>query len=334
MQLTYSFIIPVYNRPEEIEELLESFSKMIFADIKYEIIIVEDGSTQTAEEIANNYTNRLCLKYFQKENSGAGDSRNYGMRQAEGDYFIILDSDVILPKDYLKNVNQHLEKNYVDCFGGADAAHEDFTPLQKAINFSMTSFLTTGGIRGKEKSVEKFKPRSFNMGFSRKVFEKTGGYAKIKVGEDLDLSIRIAKEGFIIAYIPTAKVYHKRRSTWQKFYKQVNKFGMGRPILSRWYPETSSLFFALPTLFIIGLFFALFALLFKVYLPICIYIFYFILIFVSSILTYKSFKIALMSVLATLIQFFGYGLGYLKSMFYIKLLSKKPEDIFPELFCS
>lgn len=333
MQLFFSLIIPVYNRPDEIRELLESCEKMNTAELNYEILIIEDGSLQNSEREVEKFENQLPLKYFVKENSGPGDSRNYGMQRALGNYFIILDSDVILPSDYLKNVSAYLSQNYVDCFGGADAANSNFTPIQKAVNFSMTSFLTTGGIRGKTKSVEKFKPRSFNMGISKAAFEATGGFAKIGVGEDLDLSIRIERKGFETIFIPTAKVYHKRRTSWKGFYKQVNKFGMGRPILNKWYPKSFGFVFWFPSLFLLGFVIALFlALFFYIYSLLSLYILYFLSIFVSSAYHNKDFKIGLMSVYATVIQFFGYGLGYLKSIYYIKIRGKKAEKAFPELF--
>lgn len=200
MQLYFSFIIPVYNRPNEIDELLESFSKLEYAK-KYEIVIVEDGSSESSEEIVTKYHSQLNISYYFKNNSGPGDSRNYGMQKANGNYFIILDSDCILPKHYLNAVEKSLKNNPVDCFGGPDAAHASFSNLQKAINFSMTSFITTGGIRGHKKSVDKFQPRSFNMGLSKKAFEATQGFGRIHPGEDPDLSIRLWNLGFETAFL-------------------------------------------------------------------------------------------------------------------------------------
>ncbi len=332
MLLYYSFIIPVYNRPAEIEELLRSFTLLDTEDIEYEILIIEDGSIKTALKAIEGYKSQLPVQYFSKPNSGPGDSRNYGMKRAKGNYFIILDSDVLLPKLYLKNVDNYLQNHYVDCFGGADAAHESFTPIQKAINFSMTSFLTTGGIRGKEKSVENFKPRSFNMGLSKSAFLKTQGYAKLKVGEDLDLSLRVTQAGFKTAYIPTATVYHKRRNTWKSFYKQVHKFGKGRPILSTWHPQTFSLVFWFPSLFITGLVLSIILSFWGFYVFLVFYLLYFTLIFISSAYDYHNLKIGFYSVWAVLLQFIGYGLGYLKSSLYIHIYRKKPREAFPELF--
>ena len=197
MKLNFSIIIPVYNRPKEIDELLESLTKQDFSD-DFEVLIIEDGSTEKCDAIIEKYTNQLNLKYFFKENSGAGASRNFGMQKALGNYFIILDSDVIVPQQYISEVKKALENNFTDAFGGPDAAHKSFTALQKAINYSMTSVLTTGGIRGKKQAVGKFQPRSFNLGLSKKGFNKTNGFSKMKNGEDIDLTFRLWKNGFEI----------------------------------------------------------------------------------------------------------------------------------------
>src|SRR5690606_13179923 len=191
----FSFIIPVYNRPQEIQELLDSFCSLDYQK-SFEIIIVEDGSIDKAESIVTQFKEKLNISYYYKHNSGPGDSRNFGMERARGNYFIILDSDCILPPQYLNEVDEYLNRTYLDCFGGPDAAHHDFSAIQKAINYVMTSFWTTGGIRGKNMAVQKFEPRSFNMGISKLAFEKSGGYGKIHPGEDPDLSQRLLKLGF------------------------------------------------------------------------------------------------------------------------------------------
>lgn len=332
MALHYSFVIPVYNRPEEIRELLDCFLKLKTDDINYEIVIVEDGSENTAKDIAEQFKEKLPLMYFLTKNSGAGQARNFGMQQASGNYFIILDSDVLLPENYLLNVNDFLQKEYADVFGGADAAHSDFTSLQKAINFAMTSFLTTGGIRGSQKSVEKFKPRSFNMGISKKAFEATGGFSGLRVGEDLDLSIRLQQAGFKTVFIPGAEVFHKRRSTWKQFYRQVSNFGKGRPVLNKMYPGTFSPVVLLPSLFLLGLIVSLICIPFKIYIFLWIYLLYFLLVLISSTFEHRNIKIGLMSVIAVLIQFIGYGSGYLKSYYHINIRGEKPEEAFPRLF--
>lgn len=331
MKLDFSFIIPVYNRPNEIEELLQSFSKLK-GDIPFEVVIIEDGSTLTSKEVIRKYQSVLDISYFFKPNSGPGDSRNYGMKKAKGNYFIILDSDCLLPSNYLIEVKNSLDNDYVDCFGGPDAAHKSFTSLQKAIDFSMTSVITTGGIRGNKKSIDKFQPRSFNMGLSKKGFLDTNGFGNIHPGEDPDLSIRLWNLGYKTKLIPEAFVYHKRRISWSKFYKQVYKFGSVRPILNLWHPSTKKITYWFPSVFILGLLFSIVLAILNVYLPILAYVLYFSVAFILAILKTKNLMVAIKSVLAIIIQFFGYGYGFLKSTIILSLSSKKPEDLFSSLF--
>ncbi|MBJ6369023.1 glycosyltransferase [Snuella sedimenti] len=331
MQLQFSFIIPVYNRPDEIQELLQSFENLN-TDQAFEIVIVEDGSTISSKSVVEQFESRLDMAYYFKENSGPGDSRNYGMAKAKGNYFIILDSDCILPQEYLQAVVTGLTKGYVDCFGGPDAAHQSFTKLQKAINFAMTSFVTTGGIRGSKSSVNRFQPRSFNMGISKKAFLASNGFGKIHPGEDPDLSIRLWNLGFETKLIPEAFVYHKRRISWGKFYKQVYKFGMVRPILNKWHPTTSKITYWFPSLFCLGFITSLLLLLFGVNWVFQAYLLYFILTFLGACITTKSLQVALLSMVAVGIQFFGYGYGFLKSTLFVGVLNKKPHVYFPELF--
>ena len=331
MMIQFSFIIPVYNRPHQIKELLESFKALKYSSA-YEIVIVEDGSTICSSEIVASYQDVLDISYYQKLNSGPGDSRNFGMSLAKGNYYIILDSDVLLPPDYLEHVSAFLKHSYVDCFGGADAAHHSFTNLQKAINYTMTSFLTTGGIRGSKKAVQHFEPRSFNMGISKKAFEATLGFAKIHPGEDPDLSHRITKAGFETAFVPNIAVFHKRRVSWSSFMLQVKKFGLVRPILNKWHPQGAKITFWLPTLFIclsvvsmlLGIFYCWLFL-----LPLVSYVSF---IFADASLKTKNTGIGFMAVLAMFIQFFGYGYGFLKSTIYIHWLEKDPQKQFPSLF--
>ncbi|MEJ6791413.1 MAG: glycosyltransferase [Lacinutrix sp.] len=331
MQLYFSFIIPVYNRPSEIEELLESFSKL--EPVKdFEIVIIEDGSTLSSKEVVEKYIAQLNISYYFKENSGPGDSRNNGMNKAKGNYFIILDSDCILPKDYLVEVEKNLKSNFVDCFGGPDAAHQSFTNLQKAINFSMTSIITTGGIRGNKNSVNKFQPRSFNMGLSKKAFKATQGFSRIHPGEDPDLSIRLWNLGFETAFFETAYVYHKRRISWSKFYIQVNKFGMVRPILNQWHPTTKKITYWFPSLFVLGLILSVLLTFLHIMLPLYVILGYYVVAFSVAVLQTKSITVAFQSVIALTIQFFGYGIGFLKSTFFIGLLKRNPEVQFPKLF--
>jgi glycosyltransferase involved in cell wall biosynthesis len=327
----FSVIIPVYNRPDEIKELLES---LVVSDYKkpYEIVIIEDGSTVTCSNEIENFKGKLNISYYLKENSGPGDSRNFGMKKSKGDYFIIFDSDCIIPKEYLTEVENELTANYVHCFGGSDAALDSFSAIQKAINFAMTSFLTTGGIRGGSEKLTKFQPRSFNMGISKKAFEDSKGFGNIHPGEDPDLSIRLWKLGYETRLFLKAIVYHKRRIDWDKFSVQVNKFGKARPILNSWYPEYSKLTYYFPSLFVIGLSISIFLFLFRIEFPILCYLFYFVLIFIFSSIQNKSFKIGFLSVIAVSKQFFGYGRGFLESYIKVILLKQKPEIAFPELF--
>lgn len=332
MQLQFSFIIPVYNRPDEIEELLTSFTKLE-TSLNFEIVIVEDGSTITSESVIRTFKDKLNIAYFFKENTGPGDSRNYGMTHANGNYFIILDSDCILPPQYLNVVQNSLEQDFVHCFGGPDASHNSFSNIQKAINFSMTSFLTTGGIRGNKTSVNTFQPRSFNMGLSKEAFVTSKGFGEIHPGEDPDLSIRLWNLGYKTKLIPEAFVYHKRRISWSKFYKQVHKFGLVRPILNHWHPKTKKITYWFPSLFLMG--FALGIFLWYVLDVKTLLIFYAIYFLMALILAWfktKQLYIAVLALMAITIQFYGYGLGFLKATISISILKQDPEKQFPELF--
>lgn len=331
MNAILSIIVPVYNRPEEIQELLESLVEQDFKE-SYEIVIVEDGSIKSSEEVVKSFQESLQISYYFKENTGPGDSRNYGMQNAKGNYYIILDSDCILPKQYLSEVKKELQTDFVHCFGGPDAAHESFTTVQKAINYVMTSFFTTGGIRGGGKSVGKFQPRSFNMGISKEAFSKVGGFGQIHPGEDPDLTFRIWKAGYATRLFPKAFVYHKRRIDWNKFYIQVNKFGMVRPILNKWHKGTAKLTYWFPTLFILGLFASVLMALGGIILPLAIVIAYFLLLFLDASIKNKSIKVALLAIFAALTQFTGYGIGFLKSTILVNFSKKEPETLFPKLF--
>ena len=327
----FSLIIPVYNRPEEINELLNS---LLLLDYKnnFEVVIVEDGSSIPCENEIELFKSQLDISYYFKPNSGPGDSRNFGMQKANGDYFIIFDSDCIIPPNYLSEVEKALNLEYVDCFGGPDKALDSFSDVQKAINFAMTSFLTTGGIRGGSEQITKFQPRSFNMGISKKAFEASGGFGKIHPGEDPDLSIRLWELGFETRLFPNAFVYHKRRIDWSKFYKQVNKFGKARPILNSWYPKYRKLTFFFPTLFLLGIVLSIVAAFFRNYILIVIFTTYLELLLIVAILQTKSVKIGIFAVIASLIQFYGYGIGFLKSFLMVQVFKRKPQKAFPELF--
>ena len=330
-QLQFSFIIPVYNRPDEIKELLQSF-ETLEGDIGFEIVIVEDGSERSSKIVVDRFAEKLNISYFYKENSGPGDSRNYGMKKAKGNYYIILDSDCILPKHYLMEVEKSLNQDYVDCFGGPDAAHQSFSDLQKAINFSMTSFISTGGIRGNKNSVDKFQPRSFNMGLSKVAFEDSNGFGRIHPGEDPDLTIRLWDLGFKTKLIPEAYVFHKRRISWKTFYRQVNKFGLVRPILNKWHPSTKKATYWFPTIFCLGLFLSIILLFFQIKWLFMLYVIYFFMAFILALFSTKSLLVAILAIPAIFVQFLGYGYGFLKSTWAVSVLNKNAETHFPKLF--
>ncbi len=327
----FSIVVPVYNRPDETEELLASLCKMDYQK-PFEVVIVEDGSLNKSDAVVEKYSNRLDISYYYKPNSGPGDSRNYGMNIAKGDYFIIFDSDCIIPKNYLSVVEKELHEHYVDCFGGSDSAHENFSDIQKAINFAMTSFITTGGIRGGSEKVSKFQPRSFNMGISKKAFLASNGFGNIHPGEDPDLSIRLWKMGFETRLISNAFVYHKRRIDWNKFYTQVNKFGKARPILDSWYPEYSKITFWFPAIFLLGFLASIVLFVFSFAWFLFLYLLYFGAVFLLSTIKNRSIKIGFYSIIAVSIQFYGYGIGFLKSFTKVRLLKQKPEIALPEMF--
>jgi len=325
-----SFVIPVFNRPDEIDELLKSFSYMQ-GDKDFEIIIVEDGSANKCDHLVKKYNN-LNIAYFFKKNSGPGDSRNFGMKRAKGEYFVILDSDIILPPDYNKILIKNLTKNFSDCFGGVDDSHHSFNYFQKAVSYSMTSFITTGHIRGGDKSKD-FQPRSFNMGISKEAYLRSKGFGKIHPGEDPDLSIRLKELGFSTKLYNDLKVFHKRRISVLSFFNQVYKFGVARSILNNRYPKTKKIIYWFPLIFSSVFLVSIFLFLFNISnLILTIYLLYFLLIFIQS-----SFKnnplVGLLSIMTTLIQFVGYGYGFFKSFILINMFpNKKIESIFPKMF--
>ncbi len=316
-----SIIVPVYNRPKEADELLASLCKQ--TDKDFELLIVEDGSTDKCEEICRKYENELRLKYFYKENTGPGRSRNYGMEKASGNFFIFFDSDCIVPPEYVKIVKAEIKEKKIDAFGGPDMADESFTIIQKAINYSMTSFFTTGGIRGGKKKLEKFHPRSFNMGLSKEVFEKTKGFSKMRFGEDIDLSIRIIENNFNTKLIEKAAVYHKRRTDFRKFFKQVYNSGIARINLYKRHPKSLKIVHFLPAVFLEGsvifLILAFFSCLFL--LPFALFI---LIIFVDALQKNKNIGVAFYAVIASFIQLYGYGAGFWLA-FWRRIILKKGE---------
>lgn len=323
----FSIIIPVYNRPDEIADLLESLAHQTVRN--FEVVITEDGSTVSCEDVVNRYRDILSLKYYKKGNEGRSIARNHSMKHAEGDYFIFFDSDCVIPPQYFENLTAELDASPADCFGGPDAAHQSFTTVQKAINFAMTSFLTTGGIRGGKHSMEKFTPRTFNMGFSREVYEKTGGFREM-FSEDIDISKRIEGAGFSTRLIRKACVYHKRRISFKKFFRQVYVFGMSRITLKLLYPGSLKAVHTLPALFVVGMATLLALGIFLSpwwLLPIGLYI---AALFISAMFSTKSLPVALLAVPAAFIQLSGYGLGFLKA-FFVKIVFGRGRDIDEEI---
>lgn len=309
----FSIIIPLYNRPQEIEELLASLTRQSCTN--FEVLIIEDGSTLDAEKIVANYSSKLNVRYFFKDNAGQGFARNYGFERATGDYFIIFDSDCLIPPNYLEIVNTSLSNNWLDAYGGPDAAHESFTDVQKAISYAMTSPFTTGGIRGNKNHVGTFHPRSFNMGVSREAWQKVSGFLLTRLGEDIEYSIRIHKNGFKIGLIPDAIVYHKRRTSFSQFYKQLHFFGRARINIYKHFPSELKLVHFFPAAFTVGLFFTLCANVFRmpfVGLLDAFFSIIILLIFFHSWAQNKSIKVAFLSVIASFIQLVAYGLGFMQ----------------------
>lgn len=335
MEVFFSIVVPVFNRPGEIRELLESLVAQNYSE-PFEVVIVEDGSSVSSETVIMEFSDRLLLRYYKKKNTGPGDSRNYGMGRAQGAYFLLVDSDCILPEGYLGQVAEFLSGNPLDCFGGADDAHPSFNPMQQAISYTMTSMLTTGGIRGKAETAESFQPRSFNMGLSRGAFAASGGFGNIHPGEDPDLSLRLKKLGFSIGFIPGAVVYHKRRINFRSFYRQVHKFGLTRPILNKWHPGSARITYWFPSLFVLGLMTAvLLPVFFKgpaSWALLTLFCVYLCAVALGAGFKSGSAKAALLAPGALLVQYVGYGLGFLKSAFLLTFSRKKPEVLMPGLF--
>lgn len=319
----YSIIIPLYNRPQEIKELLETLTLQTYK--QFEVLVIEDGSKDDAAEIVNSFAGKLDVRYYVKPNSGQGFTRNYGFERAKGDYFIILDSDCLIPENYLQTVNDSLTKNWLDLYGGPDDAHPSFTPTQKAISYAMTSPFTTGGMRGNKTSIAKFHPRSFNMGMSREVWEKTGGFIITRMAEDLEFSIRAQRMGFKSGLICDAKVYHKRRTNFLQFYKQLHFFGRGRINLYKFYSNELKPMHFFPAAFVLFLIFSLLVNIFRcpLWLPCDILLGIFILlIFFHAWVKNKSVKIAFLSVAAAFTQLTAYGIGFMQE-FWKRIILKR-----------
>jgi len=331
--MRYSIIVPVYNRPDEVDELLDSLTRQNIKD--FEVIIVEDGSTKPCADIVEKYRGSLDVHYHQKDNSGPGQTRNYGAERAAGEYLLILDSDVIVPEGYLEAISKELDSNPCDAFGGPDRSHPSFTDVQKAISYSMTAFITTGGIRGGDVKLDKFYPRSFNMGIRKDVYAALGGFSRMRFGEDIDLSIRIFKSGYSCRLFPDAWVYHKRRTDLRKFFRQVHNSGIARINLYKKYPESLKAVHLLPAAFTIGL-------LMTPILP-CLAI-PLLLLFIAAVFFEamfkelsqsplpKAVKIGALSVAAAFVQLVGYGTGFLRAFWQRCVLGRGEFEAFKKNF--
>ncbi len=343
--MRYSVIVPVFNRPDEVGELLASLKEQTFTD--FEVVIVEDGSTNTCKSVCDGYSGTLDLHFFNKDNSGPGQSRNYGAERARGDYFLILDSDVVLPPGYLQAVEDELTREPADAFGGPDRAHPSFTDTQKAISYAMTSFFTTGGIRGGKKKLDKFYPRSFNMGIRREVYQALGGFSKMRFGEDIDFSIRIFQGGYRCRLFPEAWVWHKRRTDFRKFFRQVFNSGIARVNLYKKYPDSLKLVHLLPSVFTVGtIALVLTSAVGRVlmhyagthryywlcaapWLPILLFC---LVILIDATIRNKSLKIGFMSIGASFVQLFGYGCGFISAWWKRVILGKDEYHAFDKTF--
>ncbi|MGM9803145.1 MAG: glycosyltransferase [Muribaculaceae bacterium] len=323
----FSVIVPVYNRRDEVRDLMESLANQDLQD--FEVLIVEDGSTEACADVVEPFKGRVDVHYHYKSNEGRSIARNYGIERAVGEYFVFFDSDCVIPPHYFSTLKRHLNEHYVPCFGGPDAAHESFTDVQKAINFSMTAFLTTGGIRGGKVQMEKFVPRSFNMGYSRKVWQQVGGFREM-FSEDIDMSTRIRKDGFEIGLIREAFVYHKRRVDLKKFSRQTYVFGMSRITLKLLYPDSLKLVHCLPAVFVLGVTaLVLLSLLWRWWaiLPLAAYV---LALWVTALASTRSLKIACIAIVSSFVQLGSYGIGFIKAYVW-KILLGHGRDINEEI---
>lgn len=319
----FSIIIPLYNRPQEIDELLHTLTKQSY--LQFEVLVIEDGSINGAEHIVKRYSDRLDISYYYKENEGQGFTRNYGFARAKGDYFVVFDSDCLVPEHYLEIVKDFLLEHQLDAYGGPDGAHKSFTAIQKAISYSMTSPFTTGGIRGNKKHIGQFHPRSFNMGISREVWEKTGGFILTRLGEDIEFSIRIQSLGFKIGLIPGAIVYHKRRTSFTQFYRQLHFFGRARINIYKHFPEELKIVHFFPACFTIFLLLSLILNLLKQPLAgFCntMLALFVLLIFFHSLAINRSVKVAFLSIVASFVQLIAYGMGFIQDLWKRIILNR------------
>lgn len=328
--LRFSLIIPVFNRPDEVDELLASLCTQ--TDSGFEVILVEDGSELRCDEVAARYRDRLKLTYHFKPNTGPGDSRNAGLRRMSGNYGIVLDSDCVIPPQYIAAVRMSLQHDPVDAFGGPDRAADTFTAVQKAINYAMTSFLTTGGIRGGGEKLDRFMPRSFNMGISREAFDHTGGFGQMRFGEDIDMSLRILAAGFRTALFPEAWVYHKRRTSFRQFYKQVYNSGIARINLHLRHPGSLKPVHALPALFVAGVAVVLLMGLWASPTWLILPVGHALLLLADALRCTRSLHVALLAVVACYIQLTAYGLGFLHAAWVRLVLGRGEFAAFQKKF--
>lgn len=353
--MRYSIIVPVFNRPDELDELLDSLARQLCRD--FEVVVVEDGSTLRCESVVSKYADRLDIRYYEKPNSGPGQSRNYGAEHSRGEYLIVLDSDVVLPEGYLAEVDNALAETPCEAFGGPDRAHESFTSVQKAINYSMTSFFTTGGIRGGKKKLDKFYPRSFNMGIKKTLYQQLGGFSDMRFGEDIDFSIRIFKSGARCLLFPEAWVWHKRRTDFRKFFRQVHNSGIARINLYKRYPDSLKLVHLLPAVFTVGV-----AVLAAIFLTGLVFVcmglcsaycgssgcnmglvvsffggalmvlalfpllLYSLIILTDSSIKNRSLQVGILSIPASFIQLLGYGSGFLRA-WWLRCVCGRNEEL-------
>ena len=335
--MKYSFIIPVFNRPDEVDELLESLTHQTLRD--FEVVVVEDGSDVPCRDVVERYADRLQVHYYDKPNSGPGQTRNYGVERAEGDYVLILDSDVVLPEGYLQAVDHELAATPCDAFGGPDRAHASFSKMQKAINYAMTSFFTTGGIRGGKKKMDKFYPRSFNMGVRRAVYHELGGFSAMRFGEDIDFSTRLIRSGHVSRLFQSAWVWHKRRTDLRKFFKQVHNSGIARIHLTKRHPGTLKAVHMLPAVFTLGC--ALLVVLavaaallgcphwWALLLP---FVLFALIIGVDATCSERSVGVGWRAVAAAYVQLTGYGSGFLRAWWTRCVLRRGEFEAFKENF--
>lgn len=329
MNPKYSVVIPVYNRPDEVDELLQSLCDQTYQN--FEVVVVEDGSAIPCKQVVKKYTEMLDVHYFEKPNSGPGQTRNYAAERSRGEYLLILDSDCILPETYLAAVEAKLQREPADAFGGPDRAHDSFSDVQKAINYAMTSFFTTGGIRGGKKKMDKFYPRSFNMGVRAEVYKALGGFSAMRFGEDIDFSIRIFKGGYRCRLFPEAWVWHKRRTDLKKFFKQVHNSGIARIDLYKKYPESLKLVHLLPAVFTVGVVMVLLVAFICPWSLLLLALFA-VVIFIDASIRNKSIKIGALSVIAAFIQLTGYGSGFLRAWWKRCICGGKSFSAFEKTF--